>query len=329
MFLIVILSFIDSVWMKAADDGRENIPGLFYSGSHTFIYRCCPKDGEPLISVCSAEFFYISFATTEVLCGSGYEWLKCVNEEIPFGSVSISTKDLEPVFIAREVGNKFNVGTVCMNGTAYMNSTRYRPTTDRFNGHHESCEFEILVAKNVKNRKLANAKCKSILFLIKEIKSSQLAYNGNGVPSDGIFVGYDENNYKTYLGKAWHDRDLLPAKIIVELGAFVPYGALEEKVDRFEFVRMDPGTYKWEVTMDGEIPANAVLAGLARDYQDLFFGRVMHNGNYIHGKVHPGHMSFQAPFTALYVPYRGQEISFQSFEILVHVDGNESEMATI
>lgn len=130
------------------------------------------------------------------------------------------------------------------------------------------------------------------------------------MPDDVIFIDYDENNYKTYLGRAWHQNDLLPAKVIQQLGAFVPYGTKEERVDEFEFVRMDPGTYKWEEGNNGEVPINAIVGGCTINGETLYFGRIFHNGNYISGKIHPSHK-------VLYVPYRGQEINFRRYEVLV------------
>lgn len=107
--------------------------------------------------------------------------------------------------------------------------------------------------------------------------------------------------------------DLLPAKVIVQLGTFVPYGTNELQVDEFEYVRMDPGTYQWEEDNSGQVPYNAVNAGCTSDGETLYFGRVIHNGNYIPGKVHPSHR-------VLYVPYRGLEINFRNYEVLVQVN---------
>lgn len=70
--------------------------------------------------------------------------------------------------------------------------------------------------------------------------------------------------------------------------------------------------------MNGKIPSNSVIAGCTARGETLYFGRIMHNGNYIPGKVHPSHK-------VLYVPYRDQEINFSSYDVLVHTD---SEMET-
>ncbi|KAG4066001.1 hypothetical protein HA402_001248 [Bradysia odoriphaga] len=141
------------------------------------------------------------------------------------------------------------------------------------------------------------------------------AYDGNEAPDDAIFIIYDENNHKTYLGTAWFSSDLLPAKIILkeQREVFVSYGANEVQVNEFNFVRMDPGTYNWKQGMKGDVPENAVIAGCTEDGETLYFGRPMYNGNYIPGKVHPSH-------GVLYVPFRGQGINFLSYDVLVHAN---------
>ncbi|KAG4068571.1 hypothetical protein HA402_004912 [Bradysia odoriphaga] len=281
-------TYQDAVWTEENGVDEINLPSsAFYTGLHRiFIYRYCKEGEEPQVASHYINPYGDSVGKTEILCGSGYKWRMCVNGEIPLGAVPISSNYSEPVFIARGHGDNHFLGA------AYMDGTMRLPIVD-----HDDIEtlakFEILVAENVKH-----------------------PYNGSGAPSDGIFIGYDDNNYKTYLGKAWLHGDLLPAKVICRLQheaeAYVSYGGHEVQVTEFDFVRMDPGTYVWEQFMHGEVSDNAVIAGCTVDYENLYFGRTMHHGNYIPGKVHRSH-------GVLYVPFRGQEINFQSYEVLVHV----------
>ncbi|XP_037037066.1 uncharacterized protein LOC119074858 [Bradysia coprophila] len=282
-------TYEDAVW-TIIPDGGEIPPNIFYSGNHDFIRRYFNEDmGQQVYRFDHKFAFGLSIGNLEVLCGSGYEWRECVGGEIPIGAVSIYPKGSDPVFIAREHGNMRQIGPAYMNGKmAYWTDSH---------SFHERTEFEILVASNVKS-----------------------PYNGNGAPEDAILIGYDDNNFKTYLGRAWFRNDLLPAKLILQLGAFVPYGTVEEKVAEFDFVRMDTGTYEWKESRDGEVPTNAVVGGVTTDGEDLFFGRVLHGGNYIPGKIHQSH-------GVLYVPYRGQELNFRIYEVLVHVK-SDSEMST-
>lgn len=84
-----------------------------------------------------------------MLCGSGYEWRKCVNGVIPFGAVPLALKLSEPLFIARSSLHR-NIGIAYMNGTAKASTSEYY---DAEENDDEKCdEFEILVAKNVKHR---------------------------------------------------------------------------------------------------------------------------------------------------------------------------------
>lgn len=148
------------------------------------------------------------------------------------------------------------------------------------------------------------------------LNQSALAYNGSGVPNDAIFVGYDDDNSKIYLGRAWHGGDLLPAILretdLLPIEAFVPFNAKAQQVDEFDFVRMDPGTYKWEEGNGGEVPANAIIGGCTLRGETLYFGRALLHGNYVPGKVHPSHK-------LLYCPYRMYEINFRSYEVLVQI----------
>ncbi len=75
---------------------------------------------------------------------------------------------------------------------------------------------------------------------------------------------------------------------------------------------MDPGTYKWEESIDGTVPENSVVGGVTTFGEDLCFGRVLHSGNYLTGKIHRS-------YGILYAPYRGQELNFRRYEVLVHV----------
>lgn len=83
-----------------------------------------------------------------MLCGSGFEWRECVNGEIPMSSVSISPKhmDMDPIFIARERRTGGILSTF-MDGNVLC-----RPDLEIAEKMLSECE--ILVASNVKNRKL-------------------------------------------------------------------------------------------------------------------------------------------------------------------------------
>lgn len=92
----------------------------------------------------------------------------------------------------------------------------------------------------------------------------------------------------------------------------MPFGTNTVQVDEFDFVRMDPGTYKWEEGNGGEVPVNAIIGGRTIRGESLYFGRALHNGHFLPGKVHPSHK-------VLYCAYRTEEINFQSYEVLVQI----------
>lgn len=70
----------------------------------------------------------------------------------------------------------------------------------------------------------------------------------------------------------------------------------------------------WVKTTDDNIPRNALRAGyVEHERQILFLGRAEHNGLMVPGKVHPSH-------SVCYVPYNGQEVAHNKYEIFVYDD---------
>lgn len=103
----------------------------------------------------------------EVLCGSGYKWVKYTNGIVPPNAVSMS-QTTEPLFIARgkSSSGKRVVGRVYLNGRMRIRNDgsskrrqdlRNSPTVsgrDNIDEFYDYLtEFDILVACNVKNRK--------------------------------------------------------------------------------------------------------------------------------------------------------------------------------
>lgn len=105
----------------------------------------------------------------EVLCGSGYEWQKYVNGEIPIGAVPISLNHSKPVFVARvSIDGSFIIGAAYMNGTAKLSFGNHDYDDDDDEDNYK--EFDILVGKNVKHRK--NRSINRTLNRINQVNSS-------------------------------------------------------------------------------------------------------------------------------------------------------------
>lgn len=94
----------------------------------------------------------------------------------------------------------------------------------------------------------------------------------------------------------------------------MPYGGNEVKLDSCEILIND--NYGWTASSIGDILPNAVVGGETANYENLFIGRVNHEGFVTPGKIHPSHK-------AMYVASDNHEHRHEKYEILV--SGSQSE----
>ncbi|KAL2726254.1 natterin-3-like [Vespula maculifrons] len=131
---------------------------------------------------------------------------------------------------------------------------------------------------------------------------------GLPVPETAIVGGRDIDGSTIYVGKAYHEGDLLPAKVIPEKNvAYVCHNGEEHPKSEFEVLCQSE--YAWEFCSNGSIPADAVVGGETCDGETLYIGRVLHKGSQTVGKVQPSH-------GCLYIPFDGEELSFKDYEVL-------------
>lgn len=132
------------------------------------------------------------------------------------------------------------------------------------------------------------------------------AANGQ-IPPGAVQGGHDGE--PLYVARARHGSDLIPGKLIPSHNvAYVPYGGTEHPHSDYEVLcGCNP---QWIPTSGNQIPPQAVPAGETAEGEPLFVGRVNHEGSVTTGKVQPSH-------GCLYIPYAGQEVAFQSYEILI------------
>lgn len=124
-----------------------------------------------------------------------------------------------------------------------------------------------------------------------------------------IRAGRDADGSTIYVGRAFHANDMLPAKVIPDKQiAFVSYDG--EEIPKTEFEVLRSGVFVWEFATGGEIPSGAIVIGKTIDGENLYMGRCLHEGTQTPGKV-------QASHGCLYIPFNGEELSFQEYEVLV------------
>ncbi|XP_078036347.1 natterin-3 [Augochlora pura] len=133
----------------------------------------------------------------------------------------------------------------------------------------------------------------------------------DGVPDKAVVGGRDVDGCTIYVGRANHENDMLPAKVIPEKNvAYVSYGG--EEHPKYDYEILVPVEFRWEFAGNGDVPANAVEAGCTDSGEPLYVGRTFHNGSQTVGKIQCSH-------NCLYIPFDGEELSFRDYEVLVVV----------
>jgi co-chaperonin GroES (HSP10) len=120
--------------------------------------------------------------------------------------------------------------------------------------------------------------------------------------------GVDADGTVIYVGRAFHEGDMIPAKVMPDKNsAYVCHGGVEHFKEDFEVLRQ--GDFVWEFTSGGSVPEGAVACGQTSDGEILYVGRAMYQGTQTPGKVQLSH-------GCLYIPFDGQEVSIQDYEVL-------------
>lgn len=127
-------------------------------------------------------------------------------------------------------------------------------------------------------------------------------------PVNLVRAGVDCDGCKIYVGRAFHEGDMIPAKVIPEKNlATVSYGGEEVQKDDFEVLRQ--GEFVWEFCANGSIPDDAIVVGQTLDGEKLYMGRALYQGSQTPGKVQPSH-------GCLYIPFNGEEVPLGEYEVL-------------
>lgn len=147
--------------------------------------------------------------------------------------------------------------------------------------------------------------------------------------------GHDTDGDPIYVGRAQHNGEMLPAKVIPnKKSAYVSANCLEHPKQDVEVLTQYPGQYGniilpkisfflsilflynnfcllgWVESSSGAVPPHAVSSGQTSDGEPLFVGRGCWAGSLSIGKVHPSH-------GCLYIPYGGAEYRLENYEVLV------------
>ncbi|GLH16501.1 Uncharacterized protein GBIM_20766 [Gryllus bimaculatus] len=110
-----------------------------------------------------------------------------------------------------------------------------------------------------------------------------------GVPHNALWAGLDADGSNIYVGRAMHERDLLPGKVLCNWQSVA-----------------------WQQSSGGHVPPRAIVGGHTANGERLYIGRVLHNGALTPGKVHGSHRK-------CYIPFGGRELAFDRYEVLISV----------
>lgn len=131
----------------------------------------------------------------------------------------------------------------------------------------------------------------------------------DALPPYAIAAGHDSDNDPIYVGRAYHNGDMLPAKVIPnKQQAYVAWGG--EEINKHDFEILTGHHYVWIPASGGEVPPHALRVGQTSDGEPLYVGRGYFAGSLTPGKVHPSH-------GCLYIPYGGAEQRLEAYEVLV------------
>lgn len=243
--------------------------------------KIIPSKGYAGVSFNEKEVAITQF---EALIGSGYIWVPSSNGNVPANAVmSGYTSSREPLFIGR---------------CAYKGSV----TPGKVHKSH-GCLYIPYGGKEVSS--------KNYDVLVAQVqKAAWIPWVSTaGVPQGAVFAGNDSDGSQIYIGRATHEGDIIPAKVIPSKQvAYICFNGLEIAKHQFEI--LCGGQTRWVGSGNGQVPAGAIPAGRTRQNEILFIGRGSHAGSLTVGKVQPSHAT-------LYIPYGGKEIALKSYEVLI------------
>lgn len=112
-----------------------------------------------------------------------------------------------------------------------------------------------------------------------------------------------------YIGRASHQNDLIPGKVLINNHCHVSYDGVEHSISTFEVLLN--ANFQWIQSSNGHVPQNAVVGGRTSSGEQLYVGRASHCGVITPGKVHASH-------GCIYIPFAWKEHRVTNYEVLVN-----------
>jgi len=219
----------------------------------------------------------------ELLSGAGFTWIGSSNGHAPAGAVSTgNTTSGEPLYI----GRAHHEGSLTPGKIHRSHGCLYIPFGG---GEHSILHYEVLVGQQ---------------------KADWVQTSAHApLPPNAVYVGTDSDQSPIYVGRAHHNGDQLPAKVIPSKKvAYVSWNGSE--IAKYSYEILCGGNVQWVHSGQGHVLPNAVPGGRTVSGETLYVGRAWHMGALTVGKIHPSHGN-------LYLPYGGAEVAMNTYEILI------------
>jgi hypothetical protein len=128
------------------------------------------------------------------------------------------------------------------------------------------------------------------------------------LPRNAIVGGRDTDGAQIYVGRASHESDMIPCKVIPSKQvAYVSHNG--SVISKHNFDILIGSDVKWKKEKNGKIPKGAFPGGRTASGETLFIGRGDHSRSLTVGKVHSTH-------GCLYIGYGGKEVALKDYEVL-------------
>ncbi|XP_055606537.1 uncharacterized protein LOC129754466 [Uranotaenia lowii] len=269
-----------AVYAGNDQDGSPIYIGRAFHDGDQLPAKVIPSKQAAYVSHNGMEIFKSHF---EVLSGTGFTWIHSSNGHVPSGAVLCgNTVTGEPLYI----GRTHHEGSLTPGKIHRSHGCLYIP----FGGAEQSfLQYEVLVGQQRSTWSHCSA--------------------GAPLPPGAILAGNDSDHSPIYVGRAYHEGDQLPAKVIPSKQiAYVSFNGQE--IPKHSFEVLCNGNVTWVPSGFGTVPPNAVFGGRTSSGETLYIGRTHYMGSLTPGKVHPSHQT-------LYIPYGGSEVSVKNYEVLI------------
>ncbi|KAK7868154.1 hypothetical protein R5R35_003029 [Gryllus longicercus] len=131
-------------------------------------------------------------------------------------------------------------------------------------------------------------------------------------PCKPVIAGKASNGSLLYVGRTWHNGNLLPVQIDTEYyNNLVAWNrrVYRKMCQQFEVLHLLRGRAEWIEASDGDIPAQAFPVGITSSGRKVFVASITRRGITAVGRVVEGD-------SCSYIPYRYEERTFKNYAVL-------------